>query len=500
MKKVSTRWLSGLFLTALIFSTTVAMAQPQSFQSLAADGSQISHVLLISVDGLHMVDVMRYISAHPNSAMAQLYNSGVTYSNAATAKPSDSFPGILAITTGGTPNSTGVWYDDSYDRLLSEPGSDCSVKGTEVVYDESIDKNPDALDGGGGIDESMLPRDGSKGCVPVYPHSFLRVNTIFEVIKASGKRTAWSDKHPSYDLLNGPSGKGVDDLYTPEIAGGGTTTSVAKTEAYDDIKVKAILNELDGLDHTGASQVGVPAILGMNFQAVSVAQKLKGVGYTDVFATPSDGLQDALSHTDASLGQMVAKLKANNLLSSTLVVLTAKHGQSPIDPSKRTAISGKVIPSIINQVKPGLVAQATQDDVALIWLTDQSQTSAAVYQLGFPANQQAAGIQTILSEDSLVRMFPNPLTDSRVPDIIALPNKGVIYTGGSKIAEHGGFSDDDNNVPIIMSNPAFGQKLVKLSVQTTQIAPTILKYLGLDPNALQAVQIEGTPMLPGLGN
>jgi hypothetical protein len=52
----------------------------------------------------------------------------------------------------------------------------------------------------------------AQGCVPVYPHSFLRVNTIFEVIKAAHKRTAWSDKHPAYDIVNGPSGQGVDDL------------------------------------------------------------------------------------------------------------------------------------------------------------------------------------------------------------------------------------------------------------------------------------------------
>jgi hypothetical protein len=35
-------------------------------------------------------------------------------------------------------------------------------------------------------------------------------------------------------------------------------------------------------------------------------------------------------------------------------------------------------------------------------------------------------------------------------------------------------------------------------VETMQVAPTILSILGLDPNSLQAVQIEGTPVLPGL--
>lgn len=35
-------------------------------------------------------------------------------------------------------------------------------------------------------------------------------------------------------------------------------------------------------------------------------------------------------------------------------------------------------------------------------------------------------------------------------------------------------------------------------VETTQIAPTILKLLGLNPNKLQAVKIEGTKVLPDL--
>jgi hypothetical protein len=35
-------------------------------------------------------------------------------------------------------------------------------------------------------------------------------------------------------------------------------------------------------------------------------------------------------------------------------------------------------------------------------------------------------------------------------------------------------------------------------VETTQIAPTVLRLLGLDPSELKAVRIEGTSVLPGL--
>jgi len=38
--------------------------------------------------------------------------------------------------------------------------------------------------------------------------------------------------------------------------------------------------------------------------------------------------------------------------------------------------------------------------------------------------------------------------------------------------------------------------VVDASVETTQIAPTILQLLGLDPSQLQAVHIEHTEALP----
>src|SRR5947208_16374635 len=96
--------------------------------------------------------------------------------------------------------------------------------------------------------------------------------------------------------------------------------NVAKTEVYDDTKVQAILNEIAGKDHAGTKAVGVPKIFGMNFQAISVAQKLVGGGYVDAAGTPSAGLSHALDHTDLSLGKMLESLKANGLLNSTLVI------------------------------------------------------------------------------------------------------------------------------------------------------------------------------------
>ena len=492
---------NNLVTRALLLGVSLTIVPLFSFQSLTASGGSgqplhVLHVLLLSIDGMHEQDLARYTQLHPNSALAQLTHLGITYTNASTSKPSDSFPGLLSMVTGGSPRSTGVFYDDSYDRNLSAPGSNCSVKGTEVVYDESIDFNSNALDGGGGINPAALPLDGSNGCKPVYPHSFLRVNTIFEVARQAGLYTAWSDKHPAYDLVNGPSGKGVADLYTPEIAS--IPVTVPATEPYDDLKVQAILNEIAGKDHTGTKTEPVPAIFGMNFQAVSVAQKDPNGGYLDAAATPGPLLQGALDHTDQSVGKMLDALRTQGLFSNTAVILTAKHGQSPIDPSLHLIVNKNIIPNLVNSVQAGLLAQATEDDVALIWLNDQTKTNDVVAKLN--ANKAQAHIDTLLSGASLQQLFNDPTKDSRTPDIIVLPVHGVIYAAltATKIAEHGGFSEDDTHVSLFVSNPHLNKGSISTAVQTTQIAPTILQLLGLDPNKLQAVGIENTQILPGL--
>src|SRR5262249_579474 len=147
-------------------------------------------------------------------------------------------------------------YDDSYDRKLAPPVGTAFTNvsgfcmqgvfpGTEVIYDETIDKDLTRLDGGGGIDPNALPRDPANGCAPVYPHQFLRLTPICEFINTNRLgRTAWSDKHPAYEILNGPSGTGLDDLFAPEIntSSLNITGSISATEAYDDLKVQAILN------------------------------------------------------------------------------------------------------------------------------------------------------------------------------------------------------------------------------------------------------------------
>jgi hypothetical protein len=459
---------------------------------------------------MHQRDLTRYLTTHPRSTLAKLTRRGTTFANASASKPSDSFPGLLAMVSGGSPRSTGVYYDVSYDRALSPPGSACKTVGTAVVYDESIELNSSLSDGGGGIDPTTLPLDPRHGCTPVYPHQFLRVNTIFEVIKASGRRTAWSDKHLSYELVQGPSGHGVDDLFTPEIVatlpnGENGETNAADAQTYDAIKVRATLNQIDGKDHTGTRVVGVPAIFGMNFQAVSVGQKT--AGYVDATGTPTAPLASSLDFVDASLGRFVSELTQRGLLESTAIIISAKHGQTPINRALRRIVDGDLLTTVVNGVASNLAAQVTADDIALLWLNDQSKAGAVADAL--TAHASELGIGSTLSGSALAALFSNPKTDSRTPDVFGISVAGVIYASptATKLAEHGGFHEDDLHVPLIVVVPSLtsrdsedgdqGQaRLVTMPVNTAQIAPTILTLLGLNPDALQAVRFEGTRALP----
>ena len=120
-----------------------------------------------------------------------------------------------------------------------------------------------------------------------------------------------------------------------------------------------------------------------------------------------------------------------------------------------------------------------------------------------PATGNIAGIGEIFWGPGITQLFNPPGTasgdDPRTPDILVTPNIGVTYSGSSKKqAEHGGFAHDDINVMMLLSNPSLASATVTTPVETMQVAPTILQALGLSPSSLQAVQQEGTQVLPDL--
>ena len=508
----------------------------------------VRDVLLLSIDGLLEQDLENFIAAHPDSALAGLARHGVRYTNAwvnrldgSATNPSDSFPGLLALITGGSSKTTGGWYDVSYTRDLYPSSANCTgAPGTAVAYDESIEKDNAYLWGDAPPDDTpthqssvarsrddlnQLPyRKSGSSCTPVFPHQYMRVNTIFQVAKEFGLHTAWSDKHLAYDFVNGTNGEGVDDFFGPEInsdpsnslipsapAGSAFTDKWTYTEVYDDFKVQAILNEIDGkwsddglagATDTSGPRPGTPALFGMNFQALSVAQKSSASdgGYLDAAADPAPQVADALSHTDASIGKMVAELEARHLYDQTLVVVTAKHGQSPIDKTLYTPVDGDGVVDLLNGAG-ATVAGHIEDDVALYWLADPTTASTAAAALLSPTaspDPRADQVFT-MADPKFVAMFGDPTKDPHTPDVVVKVVKGTIYSlSKKKDAEHGGFADDDAHVGLLLSNPGFHAATNDTVVRTKQVAPTILSALHLPPWALDAVRAERTETLPNV--
>ena len=539
------------------------------------DHHHIKRVLLISVDGMHAVDFTNCangISTTNNGApycpaIAALAKTGVNYVAASTSKPSDSFPGLTAIITGGSPALTGVYYDVTYSRSYDAPAKTtgngvaagpCTAgappTGTTTEYEEGIDIDQSKVNGGApgagltdgtiaSIDPKRLPRDPAHGCKPVYPWEFVRANSIFSVIHQAGGYAAWSDKHPAYSsVASGIGPSALDDFYAPEINSNviglpGVTTptgiscatirdsgsdltawtnSFQNIQCYDTLKVHAILNWIDGKNHLGTKKTQVPNIFGMNFQAVSVGQKLieksNGVtgGYLDATGTPGAALLDEFKFVDAAIGAFVSELKAKGLYDSTLIVITAKHGQSPIDPNRYVAqLNGGTSPATLLS-NAGFIPDSestnnatgigpTEDDVSLLWLKSSSDTDASVKIIEDNASSTGVALGQMYYGSSLALNYNDPTLDPRTPDIIVTPNVGVTYSGSSKkLAEHGGFAHDDTNVVLLLSNPGFFPKTVKAAVGTAQVAPTILQALGIDPRALDAVRKEGTGVLPAV--
>jgi hypothetical protein len=591
------------------------------------DHTRIKHVLLISIDGMHAVDYLNCSTGVsgvnggqpycPN--LAALGRTGVNYTRTTTSRPSDSFPGLMALVTGGSPRTVGAFYDVAYDRVLAppnlttgnglpgehdpvlgfQPQYECHEgqnNGTQTEYEEGNEIDQSKLNGGfagyatidGGvksINPDRLIRDPFNHCNPVYSWNFVRTNTIFGVIHAAGGYTAWSDKHAGYASVSGPNPSpdlhpevpaNVDDYYSPEVnslqillpgtktaapeGGAGFDCGTASTSSSgvpfpitdddwtvgfeaikcnDQLKVNAVLNQIHGRTHLcplkPCANAPVPVIFGMNFQAVSVGQKLIAPpsatrtdantgGYEDAAGTPRPLMLAEIQFVDAAIGQMVAALKQQGLFGSTAIIITAKHGQSPIDPNRffpipghkplmngtpPSGIIGSFLPAVYNDPNNGL--GLAEDDISQIWLADSSQTANAVTALEGAAT--AIGLGQIYYDGSLTTIFnppgvpnaPGPCChlraggDPRTPDIVVIPNVGVVYTGNlKKQSEHGGFAHDDTNVMLLVSSPRLAPRTIHSFVETAQVAPTILKALGLNPKLLDAVRLEGTQELPGL--
>ena len=170
-------------------------------------------------------DLSNFIATHPDSALAELSRHGVTYTNNSTSSPSDSFPGLASLVTGGSPVTTGLWYDDTYNRALSppaqtdglgNPGGACPGQiGTNVAWDEAVDmdltqtrwrRRP----------ESEIP--GAQSGQGLQDHPAARISAREYDFRSgeSGRRTHCVDRQASLPT-NGPTARAAKASMTSRV-------------------------------------------------------------------------------------------------------------------------------------------------------------------------------------------------------------------------------------------------------------------------------------------
>ena len=394
------RWLSAVTLVAA--AAIVCTAQEQYPKPLVHTPTDhpAARVLLLSVDGLHAVDLANWIAAHPHSMLAELADRGDTYTNAHTPM-ADPAAGLLALTTGGTPISTGIVSSNGYDRALSPPGSDCKITGAAFTLDANFE----------------APLDPRNHCAPLQPHRLLHVNTIFEVVREKIGPTAWAGEDPATtDLLRGPSGKGLTEACAFDPATPATG---------DRARLTAVLHWIGAKDCAGKSDAPVPALFGMSYASLAAAQVRARHGlhrrHRHTLRRPRPGLRVPRRHH----GPHRRRTQDQESLDSTWIFVTAPYGQSPVDQRRRRLVPIAQIKAIVDATRPGLCAHITGGDAALIWLTDSTRTTAAAKALGDAAS--TIGIANIISGARLALTLNSPQQDSRMPDIILQPEPGVLW-------------------------------------------------------------------------
>jgi predicted AlkP superfamily pyrophosphatase or phosphodiesterase len=421
-------------------SRMVLLAAALSLAGAATASAQVAykpaqgtpkHVVMIFVDGLRADLLDPELAPH----IAALGRVGVRFANAEVGFPSDSMPGILGPLTGASPRVTGVPYDEYYDRH----------------YKIAIE-----------ITETVTVPPGLK------PHDLLRVPTIFDAARAKGLKTAFISKHAGYEILQGPSGHGIDRLELPEMA-----EWKGPFKDYDAKNFELLTSWLakDGMDVAGVYAI-----------APNYAMKDHGVMAPETRAAVTD--------VDGQIGRLVDALVAAGRYDDTVFAVLGDHG----DTDTPTGVASKGEGSVVGFLaEKGIkVAKVTADDVMLAWLADSSQAQQAVALLDTPDSRARFGIDRILGADELKRM--QDFADDQMPDFVLLVKSGVVYTKlpNKKKAEHGGAFDSDRKVAFVMSGPGVQSDLVaEGKVNIFSLGPTVAKLLGTSlPNATAPVLTE----------
>jgi hypothetical protein len=171
---------------------------------------------------------------------------------------------------------------------------------------------------------------------------------------------------------------------------------------------------------------------------------------------------------------------------------------SPMDRRQRTVIPLTRIRGVLEAALPGGVARISDGDVAMVWLRDSAKAQSAAKALSDAA--VALGIQDIYCGARLTLTLNSPAKDSRMPDLVLQPRAGVAWTSADNrsLMFHGGMLDQDTHVALLISGAQLTGRSDPTYVPTTQLAPLLLRALGMEKFDLSALHLEHSPALPGI--
>jgi hypothetical protein len=110
-------------------------------------------------------------------------------------------------------------------------------------------------------------------------------------------------------------------------------------------------------------------------------------GYKNAAVLPSAKLLEEIEYVDTAIGIIVSGLQSAGIYDNTLLIITAKHGDSPTDPTRYVAdgtitpttilATNNMIPCSESPLNPTGIG-ATEDEVSVLWLKKGASVNAAV--------------------------------------------------------------------------------------------------------------------------
>jgi hypothetical protein len=323
----------------------------------------------------------------------------------------------------------------------------------------------------------------------------MRVNTLFEIVHARGGRTAWAGNSAALtDLLRGPSGQRLDEAYDTSESAGARVDTVPFETRQDASRVDALLKWIDGRDCSGHAAAS-PQIFGATLTALDAAEREGVSAYQSYDGRPSATVNEALTATDGQVLRILGALKKQHLYDTTWIVVTSAFGEGAISPRRAKSVDAASLAAAADSVERSVVVHVAAEGPAMLWLRDGAKTDVVVAALAKRAD--ALGISTIATGADLALTMNSPADDPRMPDIVIEPRESIRYTvRGSHI--DGGDREAETHVPLLISGVQFTGRVDKTWVPITQIAPLLMRALGMDKFDLDALHHEHTPALPGI--